>query len=510
MVISLPIPAGYEAIERPMVFQLTHQLIKERLLPNVERIIFKDQVDQVALKNSNSPDCPAGVHYEKDSYIEVTVRKTQRDMVNALQTNYDDFPKILLDKVHGLSMTTVYTPGILDLEFIVVMPSLAALRNYKSTVRHILSTGREIALHDIMYKYTLPPKSWQWLSDMHSLMDTESSLVEWVKSVSINNLQLLTSGTHLEAAIADKQLDVIGNVTDRPNAIEKNNDAGVYRISLGYQLRFNQPDNILFSYPIMIEQSMIPNKYLPTPTGVDPYFFWDSSIDAVTLPSVTRKVALRVPEIDVQTISRFPNGYHPILTVMVTIDDIDELECFNLLELGDVMIDRRLAKAWVDTGTVEDLTKLYKSPFLLTLHKDNQIMAQELLSIDSQFNIKFTESMDKTSIYRVSLCVLDLPYRLPGNVISLVTGDPVYYSLYVFLIRWRNFYTGTLPPYQDKAISEFCGGLPLDEIKDIIAGTDDTLDEDDTLPPSRPPYVYVSRAYLPLNKTVETTWVNIK
>ena len=512
MVISLPIPAGYEAIERPMVFQLTHQLMEERLLPRVERIIFKDQVDQTALKNSESDSCPTSVHYEKDSYIEITVSKTQRETPNALQTNFDDYPKILLDRAHGLSMTTIYNSAVLDLEFTIVMPSIAALRNYKSTVRQILSSGREIGLHDFMYKYSLPPQSWQWLNDMYELMDTELSLVEWVKTVSVNNLQLITSGTHLEAAIADKQLEVIGSVTDRPTSIEKNNSSGVYRMTFGYQLRFNQPDNILFSYPLMIEQTMVDNKYLPKPPGINPYFFWDSSMDALQLPMVERNTPVRVPEIDVQVITRQPNGYHSLLTILVTIDDEDELECFNLLELGDVMIDRRLAKLWKDTGTITDLTTLYKAPFLLTLHKGQTVMDQSYLEIDDQFNVRFTEPMDRRGIYRISLCLLDLPYRLPRPTLKLLERNPNYYLIYCWLILWSINQNGSLSNYQLNSVYEFCGNHTLTSLTETLDSNDVIHDDDlpTTTVNTRPPYVYVSNAYNRQPKTVQTSWVTAK
>lgn len=43
MLFILPIPATYEAIERPAVFQVVKQLINERLIPNLPGLFIGEE-----------------------------------------------------------------------------------------------------------------------------------------------------------------------------------------------------------------------------------------------------------------------------------------------------------------------------------------------------------------------------------------------------------------------------------------------------------------------------------
>ena len=493
MLFTLPLPATYEAVERPVVFQITRQLMNMGLLPLVNRIVYQDTIDQVKLNESSHCDT-ASAHFDTSGYIEVKTTRVIQEKASGVRIDYNESPVIFNDTKHKLTMSTIQQSVDLEFSFTVVTTSLAHLRNYKASVRHRLNVGNQINEHIAAFTYALPFKTWEWLYDMHKLMDTDWSLMEWFTEYVDNGAELITSGTHHEVAMATTQHGIDGHVFEKPNEIQRNTQTGVYKIEMGYKIKYDMPEHVVFNHPIMINQTMVPDKYLPPERQLPSVYYTDSPIANFKPPVATTQQVVRIPQIDREPLDRYPPDYSPLLTVLVSISDLDSTECFNLFELGDVMIDRTLLKSFKVSEAFKTLTTPYKSPFILTVHNHQTLLHSDTVEVDDELTVTFTSPPDKAGVYRVSLCILDAPQVLPNNTIKELQTYTEYFCMYVELLNWRGVTKSSLKEHARKSIAHFKGSV--DCIRYECTGC-------------KPPYVKYFGLPRSIPKSAQTTYVNV-
>ena len=147
------------------------------------------------------------------------------------------------------------------------------------------------------------------------------------------------------------------------------------------------------------------------------------------VPSYTHNV-LRVPNFDADTLEQYPPFYTPILTVLVEIDQANPLELFNLTALGDIVIDNEILNV-IRLFYRDEITQHRRCPFMLTLHRDKDLMHHHYLMLDDDMNVSLTEQITLDGIYRVSFCILTNTSVLPHHVWSGLATNSVALHQYV-------------------------------------------------------------------------------
>lgn len=419
---TAPIPNTFQSVVRPITYQLLRQLMCENMLPKIKRIDYNDAISRSKLNGSVL--CNKAARLKCEEFISIQANTEYR-------TNNDHWVRtwdrhripVWMDKAHELYVTPLYDEMKVTLTIQVVTTSLSKLRQWVDQVRMIQRRGRQRVNHQLEYAMPFPRMAYEWFCDMYDLTDDHESVTEMIKQHGANALDVISSGTHYEIVVSEYQANAKGTMFQTGPTIEKLIN-GSYTGTMEYVLEYNKPIAMLFQYPIMVHQKTIPREYLPIPNCIPDLYWVENPMDIVGFEPSKRAIeCLRVPNFDREVIEKYPPWYTPIVTVLASIDEEHPLELFNLRQLGDVYITEPILEV-ISRYYIDEVVLHRRSPFMLTLHRDGDLLHTNYLQLDSELNVSLTRPITLDGIYRVSLCILTNTSALPmTSYRGLATND---------------------------------------------------------------------------------------
>lgn len=290
---------------------------------------------------------------------------------------------------------------------------------------------REQFLHDITYHYNLPPEYMVILEEIHRMREAVApygeTFEQWFGMYSSQRVGQITTmaGSQPSWTVAETQTRVIGyfDFEGVPEKGEKDSEGDTWIISFAYKFRYDKPVGAAMSYPLMVHNQLI--KYRPdqpenlldaklrsySQSGLNFRFFEQGN----KLLGISNGVA--IPSFDEFIPSSVPLNTTRVFTALTSVSTdpaADPLVLFNLGDLGSQVSLDPAVLAFLQ-GEVPYLTKLYASPFLVSLYRDTNLLPATKLTVDASLNVRSTEPLDLRHYYHVRFGLLD--------DLSLLTAD---------------------------------------------------------------------------------------
>jgi hypothetical protein len=385
--------------------------MRETLVPCIKTIEFNRVTDKRKLSGKSL--CKRAAQLKCKSFISITATEEfVRNEDHYMRAMKDHTDPLWVDENHGLAVACINDLVKMRLVINIVSDSLSTLREWKNAVRIKQREGRQRRDLTLEYAMAYPRRAYEWFCDMYHLTDAadrDATLREMILRYGSAEHDIISAGVSTEIVVSQSQVNAMGTITATNPTIEKIEN-GVYRASMPYLIEYAKPVGMHFTYPIMVRQQLIPQRYLPHPCFI-PDIYTDNRYD---VDSPLRRVAtrsefifhhMRIPNEDGQELTNTPPYYTPIVTVLCSIDEDNPRELFNLKQLGEIEIDPETLSV-IQRYYLEEIIQPRHAPYLLTGYESTSLLDHDSLEIDSDLTVRLTHDPDMDGIYRVSFSVL--------------------------------------------------------------------------------------------------------
>ena len=340
------------------------------------------------------------------------------------------FP-IFEDRDINVFIYPIYVKSDVTIDFTYISPSKTEATRIRDDIRLRLSQTRNITIHDVEYDIFVPKEVEEFIADIHELKNrlVPQNLEDYFREHSSKRMHLITDMTNKEntkLAVFEKQVRIVGlfDFSSMPEKLEIDNENSTYKITFSYKLSLDVPRAIGIKYPVMICNKPLPSKYLQfiedhKVNSQEEYkrnLGYTNSLHALSHFEAHRQLENRVdinlpinvPLFDDFNIRQGHKGYCILASFLTDINETDKRSLMNLREIDPYYIPDKLLN-FIELGENGYIINPYMSFLYLGLHQDDLHFDNNILTIDSNLNIKSNIDLSLMKPTRVTLSfILDL------------------------------------------------------------------------------------------------------
>lgn len=444
--INLPINDLLATAERPIIFDVVKKVMDLTRISSKTQLRYFGEDAKAAQWNSTlDQNNQFNNLWPVVENLTIEVEEdfnTDRMLSMAVKT--DENPYIFYDRALNIYIKPVKSPTNITIRFKYKAKDRNQAIRWRNEIRTRTAMNRDINMHELTYSYHLPEAYLDVLEDIWKLREHiggyGDTYPEWFKKCSNGQMTIVTNlaGKQPHIVVAERQAEVQGwfDWEGAPEKPEKDGDEGMFTISFSYKFIYDKPINTVFNYPIVIHQQILPKKYRFSDPAYSVQALWKQYSQSgmafsqfMTGTQLTKSIAnkgLTIPAFDqyIETSTNVPSCTLRVFTLFTIISPTDRTTLFNLGDLGDFNIDADIL-AFMKNSEYSHMTTSYASIFCLNLYEDENVMADGILSVDSNLNVAATSPLDLRKTYRIRLSlVCDMSY-LTSSALSRIKRNPV-------------------------------------------------------------------------------------
>ena len=414
---TLPITDVYESIERPITYGVVCDLIGHNLLPKPDRIEFQEIHENKALTpgtTASDPDTHAHVPGDNVLQIDQDVQY-QFDNNHWLQDNRRYARPIFSDLGTGTIIQPIYESMVVELTLSFYTPHINKLREWERDVRTSSSRGLARLLHELDYSYVPHPETEDLLKSVHALREKQFGYGDdyntyYAKHASNNAVEVSAGRAH-QWAHAERQVRVQGYLSGGEFGVQIESIGDIsYKGVLNWKIHYSRPSSLIYTIPLMVHQQTMPAKWLPVPRDVRDYknvFIQSPMVRGFSSNEEHYEhfKNIRVPDFDNAELSAPPKNYHPIVTLLLSLDHADPHILFNLMDMKEATLSAGVIDL-IEDSLYLNLHQPYKTVILISLHKGEHLLDQSYLRCDANLDVWSDKPLNPREVYRVSISVL--------------------------------------------------------------------------------------------------------
>ena len=427
-IVSVTLPEVDQAVVRPALTDIIHQLEDVVKIPRNTRIMFPGDIGvNQSAKSSIQEEQDRRAIYTTENYLYVEVDQVYaEDMISSTASHRKEHPPIFLDREIGFAIWPTYLTTEFNINFKFSTSSKTSAIRWRDDVYARITQMRDIILHDITYHYQLPNPVWRLLQVIHDykkrLLGDDYDFNEYFRDHSTPRVVALADsvGKNYALAVTERQSRILGifDFSPMPEKIERE-DTGIWICSFGYRVRFEKPALAAMRYPVMVYNKLLPAEYITFPSEhkLDENkqdYRRSLSMDSLAMFETNQLsnntsniyVPYRIPDFDDMRVRIGPAGYASALSVLMEVDETDKRSLLNLTDLDPYGLDEDILQFIRDVEWPY-INRPYESFLYMGLYKNYQHYASGALNINSNLDV---------------VSVVDLDFKYPHHVMfSLIT-----------------------------------------------------------------------------------------
>ncbi len=463
-VLSVTIPDIVTNVIHPTVRQTVNKVMHDLAITNVfkNRIFYKGD-GMVSSRSVGQSDNGVLLTHNKAHVKYTTVmdpldqaseprnrdslkRKYSMNMINDQKAFYFDSDTGTLAECYKL-------PTELSMEINLKFKDRSVAYQAYSRLIHQYTWGGMQQLQDYIYTYPLTETVYAMLHNIHIMKgNTLDTMYEQLAIDSDNNISLDVNRkdqTQMNLSVRDNTCRVMAFFSKSngvPEGVRDNDKAKSYDITFSIKLQFDRPDTIFLSYPIIVNNTMVPKDmifkkrdesyYNYTPIHRYLHFYNVNGI----FNKVKEESIVRLPWYDDWNPPASPllnTGYVPFLIAAITLDDVDNPEgvtYINLLDnLGGVSLDPEIRGYMLEASNITNMSAYIN----VTLYSNDYIISPDKYSCEN--GVITIPHRDLTKVYRLVVSEYRDKDTSPTN-----ENSEVMHSAYAPINSWLE--PGVVPP----------------------------------------------------------------
>lgn len=427
--IMLDIPDAEYTFVRPALLSIIKDLIERTYFPKTDKVYILAEGHAIPIPGSTlgSDSSTRTVNTDNAVRIEITEDYNNTDYTSG---SYPDFntPAIFVDNAMGVKIRTLYMPVWYDISATLRFNSISKAKSWVQ--RHSIATrlGRTALEHKFTGSYPIHKTVLLLLSELHhkgSVNANDLGTVRaWLESHMTPRYVIVAAqdGVKKGSMISDSHANATGGFSfdTTPDPISKI-DANSYQVELTYRVRLEKPAHIYATYPLMAYNTPLDEAFVTRDHRA-------SHLDDEANPRSNRAVVLAehfTQHIEYFTGALgFPIPYYddwnpgvrspataPILRMQMLVSPADLRDVLNLRNLGGVgnNVDIIEVNASLLDFIANDPTSaisIYGSPINVCLYKGNDPLITEMITLDSDLNLRTVEDMDIRGNYHLMISLM--------------------------------------------------------------------------------------------------------
>lgn len=264
----LPVPEIHIAFTRPVILQVLRQLNWLTELSERTRIVFNGyEGAAIAFDLNGAEGDSAQFDQAQRLYVTITERPVEEFILSENPHRRDALP-IFNDPALGVEIK----PGYQSFEYRITIEFRAedktAAEHWYSSMTARTAMDRAEITHSAEYEYAIPVSYYPILQEIHRLREAQGGYNEtfeqwWTKCASKKFTVLMdAAGKPRDIVFKETQLNFLGwfDFTVAPEPT-KGDTGSLWTISFDYVVRMDKPAVMVFHYPFVIHNQLLPKKY---------------------------------------------------------------------------------------------------------------------------------------------------------------------------------------------------------------------------------------------------------
>lgn len=441
--------ANYLSITRPVSFTVAKDVMAATGIPLDTPLLIPGEFDQIK-QPSTELGLTDNVKFDSNTRLYATVKEDLiSDQIFTIITKESQEPPVLDDRKLGISIRPIYMPTTMTITFKYTCATQYEAIGWRDSVVLRQAEGRTGLVHQVGYDIPIDDYILLLLANIHTLRENIAgygdSLFEYIKSIEAMPLSVLStiSGTTDGATIVrHEDATLTGGYFDfsSPPKEEKVSDNSTWEIEFTYNFMYRRCVAWYIVYPLMIHQQHIPLPYFDPVTkygtedlikygniGANAFDVFDGYVNNHPTPGGY----IRIPSYDEWTVQKeyASRDVKALVSWMISLNPADPQEILSLHDLPDMKLSISMT-AYLEQYS-QGLVSYGDGPLCLSLYVDNSVMRSDILSIDSDLNVRSSVPLDLRKPYHVRLEFITNYSLLSENAILSMQKNP-YATLEIF------------------------------------------------------------------------------
>lgn len=440
--VIVSIPSTDRTVTRPVSITILRQLLKIcRLNPDDFRtkmvgVADAEKIQGGYLKDTTNEEDTDDTPIANEDKIDIKANRLSTDKKLTLEVEdeivgdlttpvrYNDHKPIFVDEALNVRIRPVYSDMQTRISVVLNTRDKVEANNWLQSVKARLYRSALTHGHSVDYSYIIPHSIMKSIYDIHQRREFIAGYGEtfgqYIEKCFDNRYDILTnvSGTNHICVIKEKQVNVLGwfDFDFEPEKPEREDDkAGGWNIKFTYTIRYQRPDNLVFDYPLMVHQSLVPDSMIikerPEHQSTYPVFRGLTAGYYHLLATFGNKHGMMVaegipePTYDDWIPNWSPGKYVQLARIMLQVDPDDQNWVVDIPDLAESFEYKPNMLRWFRQRGHRILEHRW-DPFYFTVHEDNKKMEDNNLSITSDLKITSNEPLNLRNMYHVVAWVM--------------------------------------------------------------------------------------------------------
>lgn len=415
--ILLPLQETNESIVRPIVFEVVRQLSAITNVPETTTIYFpgdleknkqsgssfQSQGEDILLPYTNRVKITVDENYEADRMLSTAIMRPE----NLFVFRDDRIETYVKPAYSSMDVAVNFTYRAIDKQ---------TAERWRDGIRARFSMGRDINLHDFSYHYLIPLEFIQILKEIHRMREAVDgygdSWDKFFKDSVTQRASILTTqaGTNGAWGVSETQKRIQGwfDFEGAPEKGSKEDEGDTWTIPITYHFRYEKPIGCVMSYPLVVHNQLVGDKYRETEELYDPEDTISNGplslsnfrmFEKGVRPS-GRRLGLAIPSFDEFIPADVVSGTIRVFTALTLIDPASSL-LMSLDDLGDKELDPALIKFIREEAPY--LNKVNASVLNISLYSNENLQTPESVEVRTDLSVHAMKPLSLRNYYHVRL-----------------------------------------------------------------------------------------------------------
>ena len=379
-----------------------------------------------------------------DSYSSPRSEHIVIDYEEEISDDYDVSIKMLhpnskpiyIDNDLKTKFIPVYSKRKYTIDFEYRNKSKSKVTNLINRLRTMVARDGQYIVNHMEYSYVLPTYAFMLVKEINDkknlALNTNVDIETYINDHFDLRVDTInpTDGDSLktDVVIREKQQNIISKITTNLADIKKEHieDEESWSIKFSYVFEIEQPTELILYYPMTIYGKLIDEKFR-TFIKQDEFVFKGEEMKgdrALTDIGVRREFAnivnklnkpyINIPFEDTVELPKAKPDMTRIVSVMTSVNPNDTKELFNIMDIPILQFNQVVLDYFKEEG-YKNIGIPYKTLFYIELYKEDRLNDSNVITMDTNLNLRTTLDLDPKYMYRVTINIL--------NDINLLRGS---------------------------------------------------------------------------------------
>jgi hypothetical protein len=428
-----------QSVTRPIMTQVINQLKKETQLPENTMIwypgpdgatyqptsVIADDSDYVSQEGSQQVNRLGGNN-------QVTIEVREEFDLDWTLTSASTTPEhlfVFVDSDLGIFMKPTYSHTDVTISVHFRAQSSTQAANWRNAMRQRVSANVDVRLYDLTYSFYVAPRYLTLLQELYRMREAvagygdtfDTYLRAHLVSKATQTSDFAGKPGNLRWVIPETQIRVPGfwDFDGFPEEGTRDEKSGTWTATMAFRFKYDRPVGQMMYYPLTVHNQLVDQDFRPNMLSwekqhANPGYsltarslrMFEGNLSNVPTP-VTE--GYRIPWFDEFIPGTIVPQTKNVIQALLSIDPANPNALFSLNEMSEFALDPDIQTFLISEAPY--ITQIGQSVFSLMLYQGNDMMAANILSVDSELNVTSTITLDLRQVYHARFA---LHYDLLG------------------------------------------------------------------------------------------------